>query len=318
MVTSARRGAGVYIRTPSPRAAVIVRLLRYLDAIPSWRLLSYCIGLAAAVGAVQWVAPPELSLHVFYLGPVTMAAWHVGRWAGVSLSAFCAGVWVAARSAQATTLPIGTGLLLWDLGVLFLSFVIVANIVSTLRYLLDTERHRADRDPLTGLLNAASFADAVEHERRHLTLTPSSTTVAYVDIDNFKEVNDQYGHAAGDALLRQVADALRHAVRESDVVARLGGDEFGVLLPRSGPEAAHTVLAKLHAALELEIGAGGMPVGVSIGAVTFSEPLHSAQAMVDLTDQIMYEAKRGGKGRLIHRSRPPADAAEPAVAGQRS
>lgn len=293
---------------------LIVRLLRALDAVPRWRLLSYCGGLAFAVGAVQWVAPPELSLHLFYLGPVTMASWHVGRWAGVSISALCAGLWVAARSAQAAALPIGSGLLLWDLGVLFLSFVIVANIVSTLRYLLDTERRRAERDPLTGLLNATSFADVVEHERRHLTLTPATATLAYVDLDNFKQVNDSLGHAAGDGLLRQAASVLRHSVRESDVVARLGGDEFGVLLPGASPEAARTVLAKVHAALAAELASTGLPVGVSVGAVTFTEPLHSTPAMVHLTDQVMYEAKRRGKGRLVLRAYPAAEVGEPAGA----
>jgi diguanylate cyclase (GGDEF)-like protein len=124
-------------------------------------------------------------------------------------------------------------------------------------------------------------------------------TVIYLDIDNFKTVNDTQGHSEGDRLLRQVASTLTTAVREIDTVARLGGDEFGLLLPESDGDAAVTVATKISAGLKAQVEQH-WPVTFSIGMVTYLTAPESADEMIRVADKLMYEVKESGKDELRH------------------
>ena len=119
--------------------------------------------------------------------------------------------------------------------------------------------------------------------------------MAYLDIDDFKVVNDRQGHARGDALLVILATTLRGATRAVDVVGRLGGDEFGLLLVETDGPAAEALLARIRSALATAIAANGYAVTFSIGAATFLSPPRSVDEMMLPADQLMYEAKRAGK-----------------------
>lgn len=121
----------------------------------------------------------------------------------------------------------------------------------------------------------------------------------YLDIDNFKTVNDTQGHSEGDHLLRQVASTLTTAVREIDTVARLGGDEFGLLLPETGGDAAVTVATKISAGLKVQVEQH-WPVTFSIGMVTYLTAPESADEMIRVADTLMYEVKDSGKNELRH------------------
>jgi diguanylate cyclase (GGDEF)-like protein len=124
--------------------------------------------------------------------------------------------------------------------------------------------------------------------------------VAYLDLDNFKEVNDRFGHSRGDSLLRLVAATIRTNLRKTDMVARLGGDEFALLLPETGYEPAAAVLRKIHQLLLGKMQRCGYPVTCSIGAVTFLRPAESVEELIKRADACMYAAKRGGKDRMKH------------------
>ena len=108
-------------------------------------------------------------------------------------------------------------------------------------------KHQAFHDPLTGLVNRAAFSDRVEHALMRMERRGATLAVLFLDLDNFKTVNDQYGHAAGDQLLVTVAERLRECLRASDVAARLGGDEFAILLDEVGDTSnAVQVLSLIH------------------------------------------------------------------------
>src|SRR4051794_3225189 len=161
-------------------------------------------------------------------------------------------------------------------------------------------RHRAFHDPLTGLANRALFYDRIEHTLNRGTRSTAQAGVLFVDLDDFKQVNDTRGHADGDALLVEVAKRISGSLRSGDTAARLGGDEFGILLEGlAGPPALQSAALRILDALAhpVELESGAFTVLASVG-MALSTPLErSADEFLRKADLAMYEAKRGGKGR---------------------
>ena len=122
--------------------------------------------------------------------------------------------------------------------------------------------------------------------------------LAYLDLDDFKLVNDSRGHAEGDRLLRAVAETLRLRLRETDVVGRLAGDEFAIVLPDTTAEGAQVVLREVRARLVELFASEGWPAGASIGAVAFSAAPPTVDEALHRADQSMYAVKRSDKGAL--------------------
>jgi diguanylate cyclase (GGDEF)-like protein len=123
-------------------------------------------------------------------------------------------------------------------------------------------------------------------------------TVVYIDLDNFKKINDLYGHITGDNLLRLVADTVKNNIRLTDTVARLGGDEFAILLPETGPELAEAITHKVQK-INLEImQKNGWPVTFSIGVVTFIDPPSTVDEILKASDHLMYVAKNNDKNNI--------------------
>ncbi|WP_051144011.1 GGDEF domain-containing protein [Modestobacter italicus] len=155
---------------------------------------------------------------------------------------------------------------------------------------------QARTDSLTGLANRAAFSSALAS---HLDRGTSAATLLLLDLDDFKAVNDKFGHAVGDELLRHVADRLRAATRPTDVCARLGGDEFAVLLTESNAAFARAIAERLIAQVSTPVTlcGRGVHIGVSIG-VACSTPGITDQDLVHRADLAMYEAKGKGKNRV--------------------
>lgn len=153
---------------------------------------------------------------------------------------------------------------------------------------------RADVDPLLDILNRRGFERELKRALAYLQRYQGEAALLFIDLDGFKAVNDQHGHAAGDALLKAVARELVGHVRASDVVARLGGDEFGVLLWNLGaPLAAAKAreLEKLIKAVSVAHGAARLAVGGSAGLVPLAVGATPEQ-MIDAADQAMYARKK--------------------------
>jgi diguanylate cyclase (GGDEF)-like protein len=156
------------------------------------------------------------------------------------------------------------------------------------------------RDEVTGALNRTGFVEVLEDESKRARRYLHPLTVAYVDLDNFKLVNDILGHEAGNSCLQAVARTMQDTLREVDFVARLGGDEFALLLSETRPEDVRGVLGKLRAALLEAMEANDWRVTFSIGAVTFDEPLDAAVDMMAKADELMYSVKLSGRNRIEH------------------
>jgi len=162
----------------------------------------------------------------------------------------------------------------------------------------DTLQSVAHHDSLTQLPNRRLLMEHLRHAVAHSERNGHRLAVCFLDLDGFKEVNDQYGHDAGDHLLRQVARRLQHAVRATETVARLGGDEFVILLTDFG-ELAHCedILNRLLSEIRLpvQIGPHRLQVGASIGVALYPSPGSTVDTLLEHADQAMYQAKRAGK-----------------------
>lgn len=234
-----------------------------------------------------------------YFAPVSLIAWHRGRSGALVVAALGALAWMVSNflAGQRFSHP---GFWIANTLVQGASFATVGLLIASLRRTLRREQELSRTDPLTGVSNSRAF---YEEAHRLLSLCRRKghpITVAYLDLDNFKNVNDQRGHQVGDDLLRSVAGILRAGLRPSDLVARLGGDEFAVLMPEAGERDAATTLDRLRSSVMDTLGKLSCPVTTSIGAITFIAPLEDVEAMVQRADSAMYAAKTGGKNRVHH------------------
>lgn len=160
-------------------------------------------------------------------------------------------------------------------------------------------RYRASHDPLTGLANRLLFLDRLEHARARASRDGSGLAVLFVDLDDFKEINDTWGHSAGDLVLQEVAERLAQSVRSGDTVARFAGDEFTVLLEGvSTPEEVAAIAQRLmDSTVEpIELGETTVHAGCSVGAaLAVGRHLPDSSSMLLAADQALYAAKRRGK-----------------------
>ncbi len=183
----------------------------------------------------------------------------------------------------------------------------VANILAIALARLRDElriRHEAVHDPLTGLANRTLLRDRLEQALARSGREGSETGVLFVDLDNFKQVNDAYGHASGDQVLVELANRLRAAVRPADTVARMGGDEFVIVCEEVDERAALALGQRLRDAIHLPLLVGGAPheVSASIGVALGQS---GADSLLARADSALYRAKARGRGRVELSPAPP-------------
>jgi diguanylate cyclase (GGDEF)-like protein len=271
--------------------------------VPKSRPLAILVAalLIAAVGRLDYVAGYDTSLVLLYLPPIALLAWTVGRdWAVAGAVAAGAEVLIAHLlfGGQASALVT----MYWNSATRLTTFLLFALALSALRRALVRESEASRADFLTGLFNSRALAEAADTELERMRRFGRPLTLAYMDCDNLKPVNDDLGHQTGDRVLVAVGNALRESVRHVDTVARLGGDEFVVLMPETDDEAASAALERMRKALDEAMEVGGWPVTMSIGAVTYLKAPESGDRMLANADRLLYAAKQGGRDRTEHRT----------------
>ncbi|MCH9639434.1 MAG: PAS domain S-box protein [Betaproteobacteria bacterium] len=182
-----------------------------------------------------------------------------------------------------------------------LGAVLVFSDVSEQRRLIREISHHASHDELTGLVNRREFEHRLERVLEAAFADHNENALCYLDLDQFKIINDTCGHVAGDVLLGQIADLFNREIRERDTLARLGGDEFGVLLEHCGLEQAKRVANALRSAVdEFRFVWNDKPfrIGVSIGVVPVTDDSQSIAAVLQAADRACYLAKDAGRNRI--------------------
>jgi diguanylate cyclase (GGDEF)-like protein len=260
------------------------------------RLTAYVL-LTLGVYWLNTITPPAARLGVLYIIPVLLVTWTDGLVWGVVFGLSS----ITLRETVAwDQLPLDTPVA-WRVANATAYVAVVAVAMAGLQRLRHSQaqlRLLATQDVLTSVLNARAFADRLGQELERNRRYPRPLALIYMDLDNFKIINDTHGHQTGDAVLRLVADAMRTSVRTSDVVGRLGGDEFAVLMPETDAALADAAAKRLVASLRT-VFKGTPSVTASIGVVSCTATDASTDDLLRRADQAMYDAKKGGKDRVV-------------------
>jgi len=272
-------------------------LLRWIGRRSPSFTVAIVLALIAAVAAADWGSMADIAFTLGYLLPIALAAWRLPRIYAVAAAVLCAGSWLLvqqSRRGALLELPVLVANVVMEL-LVFLSFAL---LISALRDRLAHERSLARTDSLTGMPNRRSFLADLEREVERCRRYGQPFSVAYLDVDRFKQVNDRLGHAAGDALLRRVARTMLTAVRKIDVVARLGGDEFAMVLPGADALGAEVVMDRLLLLLgewmQQEFGSS-----CSIGCLTVLRDPPQVDEIVARVDHLMYRQKEEASGACL-------------------
>lgn len=257
-------------------------------------LFSGLLAVVVLIGVIDYATGAELAFSVFYLFPVGIAAWYIGLEAGISLSIVSALAWYIADTLARTTPYENPFIPAWNTGVRLMTFLIATVLFYVLRSTLEREAQNARIDPLTGAPNTRAFYEAAEMQISMLKRYQRPFSILYLDIDDFKELNDTHGHSAGDSALKTVVDTFRQNLRGGDIIARLGGDEFVILLTEADARAAEIVSSRVQSAIRSKL-----TLTCSMGVITCVSPPRSVDELVRKADNLMYEAKRLGKDTKI-------------------
>jgi diguanylate cyclase (GGDEF)-like protein len=268
---------------------------QHLDRLTRPKILVLAACGVLIVGGVDYVTGYEVGMSLFYLGPVAIAAWYAGRRVGSAIAVLSCISWYTADLAAGNQYS-HPAIPVWNAFIRLGFFYITGSLLTALRESLRAQQQLARTDGLTGLYVRREFDSRLKHDLAMAQRRNGALTLAYVDLDDFKTVNDTHGHAGGDRLLRAIARVLRSSVREVDTVARIGGDEFALILPDTDGRGAQQAISKLTCELHEALGATDFGVTCSIGVVTFLDSATSPEHAVAAADELMYQVKHKGKG----------------------
>jgi diguanylate cyclase (GGDEF)-like protein len=257
---------------------------------------SVCLGfvLIGAIGLLDYLTGYEVSFSMFYFVPLALVAWKGGRWLGIIAAFTCTAAWfgvngVANKAFSSSFAVYG------NVSTHFLSLALLSILLSLLTEWIARLHASSRSDPLTGVANSRAFLETLKMEIARARRYERPLTLAYLDLDNFKSVNDILGHATGDKVLQTMVSTVNANIRVTDVLGRLGGDEFALLLPETDMQGARTVVDRIRSEIEREMALREWPVTLSVGSQTSLGARICADELIKRADGLMYEAKSKGK-----------------------
>ena len=253
----------------------------------------------AILGAAQCIVGETVNIAPLYLFPPLLSSWYGSKTTGLLSALLSALVFVSIEAAFSRVSLAFYELLLLSAPYL-IAYLLLAVLILNFRNVHRIEVLAADTDNLTGVHSARSFYAELANEMLRSKRYDHVFSLAYIDIDNFKNINDSLGHTSGDRLLQEVADCLISSLRATDVIARLGGDEYACLLPETDQEEAKSAFLKAADLLTKRMKKHKWDVSFSMGVVTFENLPEDIKEAIDITDTLMYSVKNADKDNVAY------------------
>jgi diguanylate cyclase (GGDEF)-like protein len=277
-------------------------IFKFLDHLSSWPkplLFAMFTVFTLLIGLYDYLTHEQAAVSVLYFPLISIACWVVGFRSAITLSLLACLLWILDDLAMPNR-PWPKAFKYWQTAMNFLVYVAFAYMLAKLKTTMQWQHRISRSDELTGLSNRVALFDDGRRDLVRCRRNGRPLTAVFIDLDEFKQVNDLYGHAEGDKVLRTAANCLRLNTRESDLTARIGGDEFVVLAPEMSYEAAQRYAERLQRCFLAEMSRQGWPVTVSLGVATFNSPPGTVDELVKEADALMYAAKRLQKNSIKH------------------
>lgn len=257
------------------------------------------LAMVIVLGVVDYASGYEFSFSVFYLLPIIYCCWYGNEISGVIISLVSAFFWYEADllSGHVYSHP---AFPVWNAFMRFMVFLIIVRFVGLLRNSIDHEKKISRSDALTGLYNMKALAERYESEKNRASRFKKVFSLAFIDLDNFKLVNDNFGHAKGDEVLAEIGRVIRSSIRNYDIPARAGGDEFVILFPETDFQQAHLAMDKLNLRLKGILEKRFAFLSLSAGVVTIASYGRSLEEVISFADKLMYSVKNNSKNGIAY------------------
>jgi diguanylate cyclase (GGDEF)-like protein len=281
------------------------KILEYINKMPETTILAIGFLMFVLLGFIDLETGYEISFSIFYLLPVIMVSWRGKKMYAVIISVLSAVTWLwadleAGHPYSHLAMPV------WNSIMILGFYLIVVFTFLAIKALLEKEQSSARVDFITGVFNSRAFHEMAQKEINRAARFNHPVSMAYIDIDNFKQMNDAMGHGAGDVLLNSVAATIKQNIRSVDIVSRLGGDEFAILMPETDGENARTAINKVQKYLLGAVQQENWPVTFSIGVVTCHK-LCNLNEFIREADNLMYAVKESGKNGVEYKIHEPSN-----------
>lgn len=300
--------------TATPVSEGFDRLIAWMTGLSRRTARTVSVAAALVLCLAEVVAGPHLSLAALGLLPIAFSAWTLGVPAGLAIAAITSGTAVLVAGPVPAFAPSHEAhgfAAAWNVGMRVFANAFNVMLVAGFRRTFDLERWRARHDALTGAMNKQVFLAHLDQSMAAMTAAGRVLALAYLDLDGFKQVNDRFGHLAGDEVLARFAHGAAALLRSGDCFARFGGDEFVVLASAESADEAFRAIESIHFRLTRLLRE--LPYGVtcSTGAVVLADAKRlDRTGFIQLADELMYEVKRSGRNalRMAHAEAMPEQA----------
>jgi len=278
-------------------------MLKYLNSFfehkSSVLIFNLCLIFICVLGILDQLNGYEMSFSIFYVLPICMGSWYANRRTGFILCCISAFIWIIVDYTSGHKYS-NQFISYWNGLVRGGYFLLISHLTSTVKYNYNIEKELARTDSLTGVMNLRIFKEISESLFNVISRSKCSISICYIDIDNFKNINDTYGHDEGDHVLQTIASTLKASVRKSDSVCRLGGDEFAILLYDTNLSGAKIFTNRILDRLNEVTKDTKSKIGFSIGVAIFNVSPSSSQEAIKFADTLMYRAKKSGGNQIVY------------------
>ncbi len=257
--------------------------------------------LVVIISIINYLIGYDISFSIFYLLPVALAAWFEGRLPAIIISFLSAVAWFLS--------DLFSGLVsshffiyLWNTMVRLGLFLLIGFFLMTIKKLLAREQALARTDSLTRIPNRRAFYERTQIEIERTIRANRPLSIAYIDVDNFKQINDIHGHSFGDSVLRSIAQTIKKNIRLTDIVSRFGGDEFVILMAETDEDRVKEAVGRVYQHLMEMIKSKNLSVTFSIGVGTWYSPVSNIDELIKESDSLMYSVKKDGKNMIKYKT----------------